>query len=300
VSEQYLRFNGRAPPEPQRCALLETLVARADESVAVDDWRADAFRILAPQSTDTPALAAVALLADCAEVRGAWVCMATPVHYLAEMSNVRLPNDGILSLQPAAAAELALDFNKVWRDSGMSLRAGHAGHLYCILDQALEVTTRDPETVYGRHLEEYLPTGVDAARLRQLMSEMEMWLFEHRVNAARAAAGLPAISGLWLWGAGAPLASLPKVQGSSVGDDLLFSAFGAATGVPRVVISAQIPGSDAWQHTESQWLKPALAQLRAGVISRLILSAGDRSFCVTARGSRRFWRRLKPWWESFA
>jgi hypothetical protein len=301
VSSQYFRILARAPIEPRRSALLEQLLARADASRPVSDWRADAFRIIAPQAV-LPAIAPAALRADGGAADAAWACLATPVHYVAEMTSVRLSEDGILSMQPAAAATLAADFNRVWNGSGVRLLAGKSSSLYCIFDQLLNVTTRDPQDMLDRHIEEHLPTGADAPRLRQLMSELEMWLFEHGENSARAAAGLPRISGLWLWGGGAPLASLPSVQGWAAGDDVYFSALSAQrseTSDSGVIVAAATPGSDEWHDIESRWLKPAAAQLRAGRLSRLEISAGDRCFSLTARAIRRFWRRSKPWWESF-
>jgi hypothetical protein len=229
--------------------------------------------------------------------------MATPVHYVAEMSSVRLPQGGILSLTQAGADTLALDFNRVWNGSGVRLAAGRSAQPYCIFDQALRVTTRDPQDVLGRHIEGYLPTGADAPRLRQLMSEIEMWLFEHSANGTRAELKLPPISGFWLWGGGAPLSSLPAVQGSIVGDDIFFNALRAVANEKSdggVIIAAQAPGSDGWNAVELGWLKDAVAQLRAGRISRLEVSAGDRCFSLSARAMRRIWRRSKPWWEMFA
>ena len=302
MSSQYFRILARAPIEPLRSALLEQLLARADAAKPVSDWRADAFRIIAPQAVFVPAIAAAALCADGGAADAAWACLATPVHYVAEMTSVRLSEDGILSMKPAAAAALAADFNRVWNGSGVRLLAGKSSSLYCIFDQLLNVTTRDPQDVLDRHIEEYLPAGADAPRLRQLMSELEMWLFEHGENGARAAAGLPRVSGLWLWGGGAPLASLPRVQGWAAGDDVYFSALSAQrseTSDSGVIVAAATPGSDEWHDIESRWLKPAAAQLRAGRLSRLEISAGDRCFSLTARAIRRFWRRSKPWWESF-
>jgi hypothetical protein len=301
VSSQYFRILARAPVEPRRSALLEQLLARADAAKPVGDWRADAFRIIAPQAV-LPAIAPAALRADGGAADAAWACLATPVHYVAEMTSVRLSGDGILSMTPVAAATLAADFNQVWNGSGVRMMAGGSAQLYCIFDQLLNVTTRDPQDVLDRHIEEYLPAGADAPRLRQLMSELEMWLFEHGENSVRAAAGLPRISGLWLWGGGAPLASLPKVQGWAAGDDVYFSALSAQrseTSDNGVIVAAATPGSDAWHDIESRWLKPAAARLRAGLLTRLEISAGDRCFGLTARAIRRFWRRSKPWWESF-
>jgi hypothetical protein len=301
VSAQYFRFIARTAADPERSPVLEQLLARADGFVPVSDWRSDAFRVIAPQGARMPAVAAAALFAERGPVEAAWVCIAAPVHYVAEMSNVRLSPDGLLALRLAEAEALAVDFDRVWGDSGTRLLAGRCADLYCIFDRALQVTTCDPEDVLNLHIAEYLPAGPDAPALRRLMSEIEMWLFEHAVNGARGGQGLKPITGLWLWGGGAPLASLPKVQGFCGGDDVFFNAFtGVVSGGAGVIVVPEVPGTGAWRDAESRWLGPAIAQLRSGKISRLDLSAGARCFSVTPRSSRRFWRGRKPWWEFFA
>jgi hypothetical protein len=313
VSSQYFRFVVRDSAR-LRVPLLEQLLARADGWAPVSDWRAEAFRVIAPQAACMPAVAAAALYADRAAVEtgavdAAWVCVATPVHYVAEMSSVRLSQDGMLSLTRAGADSLAADFNRVWKGSGIHMTAGRSAQLFCSFDREMQVVTRDPEDVLGRHIEEFLPAGADSGRLQQLISETEMWLFEHDANRARTRLGAPVVNGLWFWGGGAPIASLPNLQGWAAGDDLFFNAFSGRTGaerVPRdekfpsgVVAAACAPGSESWQALESRWLRPALIELRAGRIERLQLSAADRCFTLTARGLRRIWRRRKPWWESF-
>jgi hypothetical protein len=299
VSSQYFRFLSRSA-DLNRSALLEQLLARADAFRPVSDWRADAFRLLAPKTASVPAIASAALCADCGAVDAAWVCLATPVHYVAEMTSVRMSSDGILSMTPAAAEALAMHFNQVWNGSGIRLIAGGSAHLYCIFEQTLHVTTHDPQDVLNRHIEEYLPVGADAPRLRRLMSEIEMWLFEHEANSSRARSNLPRMSGLWLWGGGTPLASLPNIQGWAAGDDVFFSAFKGEKSHSGVIVASDVPGSDRWHDVESRWLEPAVAQLRTGILARMELSADDRCFTVDAHAIRRFWRRRKPWWEFFA
>jgi hypothetical protein len=313
VPSHYFRFTQLNGANRQRSSLLEGLLARANARNFTADWREDAFRAIAPPSTPMPGVAAAALYADRGWVDAAWVLIATPVHYFAEMANVRLPADGILSLQQAEAEALAVDFNRVWNDAGIRLLAGRCAELFCVFGGPIEVATHDPEEVRGRHIENHLPTGADAPRLRHLMSEIEMWLFEHAVNRTRMAVAAPALNGLWLWGGGSALTKLPPVDGwTAAGHDPLFKAFeappgtgralgagagaGAASGV--VVITAE-PGTDEWRDTESRWLGRSLADLRSGRISRLDLSAGDRCFSVSARWNWRPWRRPLPWWESF-
>ena len=305
MSIHYFRFTRRGAGSPQRAPLLERLLARADTSTVVTDWRADAFRLIAPQSA-MPGVGAAALCAEQGLIDAASVFIATPVHYLAEMSNVRLAAHGILSLSRAEADALAADFNRVWHDAGIRLVSGRsqtprAPDLFCVTDRVLDAVTRDPEDVLDRHIEDYLPAGPDAPRLRRLMSEIEMWLFEHAVNRTRAADAAPAVNGLWLWGGGPALASLPPVEGWTAGEDPFVTAFGTRRAVPAsgvVVIDAE-PGTDAWRDAESRWLERSFADLRAGRIARLDLSAGDRCYSVRGRWNWRPWRRRRPWWEFF-
>jgi hypothetical protein len=322
VSTHYFRFIRRAASSGQRARLLEGLLAGADAAAAVVDWRTDAFRIIA-RTTAMPGVGAAALCAeqkargaaaaaadaaaDAAQVtpdtRGS-VFVATPVHYLAEMSTVRLAGEGIVSLRQSEAEAFAADFNRVWHDAGVRLIADRYADLLCVVDQTITVTTRDPEDVLDRHIENYLPTGAGAARLRQLMSEIEMWLFEHAVNRARIAEAAPAVNGLWLWGGGPALTSLPPAAGWTAGNDVFFRAFAASPEVAHraacaVVVVAAEPGTDQWRDAESHRLQSSVTDLAAGRIDRLDLSAGNRCWSVGARWRRRFWRQRKPWWEYF-
>jgi hypothetical protein len=311
VSTHYFRFIRRGASSGQRSRLLERLLAGADAASAVVDWRADAFRVIAPTAA-MPGVGAAVLCAeqrsrdaaapeDAAPASGS-VFVATPVHYLAEMSTVRLAAEGILSLRQSEAEALAVDFNRIWHDAGARLIADRHGDLLCVIDQTITVTTCDPEDVLDRHIENYLPIGADSARLRQLMSEMEMWLFEHAVNRARIGCATPVVNGLWLWGGGPALTSLPAVEGWTAGDDVFFRAFESASGLPRdagsAVLAIAEPGADGWRDAES-WLESSAAALAAGRIERLELSARTRCVSVSARWRRRFWRRSKPWWEQF-
>jgi len=307
VSSHYFRFIHRRAVNPLRSLLLERLLARADASAALTDWRADAFRAIAPPPARMPGVAAAALFAERGLVDGASVFLATPVHYLAEMSNVRLPADGILSLRQSEACALAVDFNRVWSDAGIRLLTGRRADLFCVFDRPIEAATTDPEDVLDRHIANHLPTGAAATRLRQLMSEIEMWLFEHAANRTRIADAVPALTGLWLWGGGPVLTSLPPVNGWTAGDDPFFRAFAARPELSRgahaasgVVVIAAEPGTDEWRDLESRGLARSVADLRAGRIERLDLSAGNRCFSVSAGWNWRPWRRRRPWWEWFA
>jgi hypothetical protein len=290
-----------------RAPELEKLLVHASVPAAALDWRRDAFAVIGDPGAAPPVAAAALHASPEGALAGPWVCIAGPVHLVAGMTDVSLPDDGVLRLQPAESAALAIDFNGVFGGSGARLSVGRNAVLLCVFDRVLDVTTHDPLEVIGGDVFGLQPVGADAARLRRLMSEMELWLFEHAVNRARGAQGRTVITGLWLWGGGETVAALPPVHGWTAGTDPLFAAFGDAPKFPRgsairsgVLVCDAVPGSLGWPEVEQRWLEPLAAALRAGEIERLTVSMGGRAVRILKGGGWRFWRRPRPWWESFA
>jgi hypothetical protein len=313
LSTVYFRLAAVTAAAPVRAPALEDLLARADSPEHVANWRAAAFRVIAPHAPQVPAIATAAAVGAVSSAPGQWALLATPVHLEADMRTVSLGPQGILALEPSEAEALAADFNRVFAGGGVRLSRARDALLVCVFDGPLEAITTDPEQVVGCDVFAALPRGADAPRLRRLQSEIEMWLFAHDVNAARRTRAAAPISSLWLWGGGALDASLPSVEGWTAGSDPLFAAFprenrypsvapGAATGRarPGVVVITDVPGSPAWQRTEQSFVAPALADLRSKRLARIELSAGERSFRLSARGLARFWRRPRPWWDMLA
>jgi hypothetical protein len=302
MSTVYIRV-GMAGPRPWcRAPVLEGLLASAALSRS-SDWRGDAFRTIAVESAPLPPIGPTAVLAAAGAVRGVWACVATPVHLVAGMTQVTMPRDGCVQLRAEEAQALAADFNHVFKDAGVRLMVGYGATLLCVFDQAQRVFTRDPQDALECDVFAFQPTGVDAPRLRRLASEIEMWLFEHAVNRARASKGLAAVTGLWLWGGGGVLPSTPAVNGWTAGDDPLFSAFGPVAEWPSgggsgVVVSTVQLGSTEWLDAERRWLAPAASELRSARLRHLTISAGEQRFDVRGGLKWRFWRRARPWWES--
>jgi hypothetical protein len=301
LSIVFFRFGMRGPAPPKRAPLLEVLLARAGAAQELTDWRVRAFHVIAPELAMPP----VASAALCAVPGGggSFVFIATPVHVIAGMRSTSMPADGILDLEPAEADALAGDFNQVFLGAGVRLVRGLGSLLLLLFDVPLRVATLAPEEVLGRDLLACMPRGVDAARVRRLMSEIEMWLHEHAVNQHRRARAAPPITGLWLWGGGTTDLSLPAVHGWTAGSDPLFTAFQMhpqdAAAASGVVVIADSPGTAAWARAEQEWLEPAMAALRAGRVRQIELSAGHQCFSVSGRRMWRFWRRPRPWWEFF-
>jgi hypothetical protein len=298
----YFRITARGAHPHLRAPSLERLLARADGPTDAADWRAQAFRLIAPEAARVPAVATAALAPSASRAAGSWVCVATPVHLLAGMTSIGMAADGILEIEPVEADALAADFNQVFAGGGARLERGRDALLLCRFDEPLRVTTRAPEEAAGHDLWDYLPRGEDAARLRSLTSEIEMWLFDHAVNRRRSETQHPVINALWLWGGDAADAELPSLSGWTAGEDPLFGSFARTSSYPGpatsgIVAVSDWPGSPLWRDVEERWLAPAVADMRAGRLASIELSARRRCMRLTARALRRFWRRTRPWWE---
>ncbi len=273
-----IRFAAHRLDALQRSPLIERLLARAAAPVRMADWRADAFTAIAPAGAPMPPVASAALAAAARPPAGAWVCIATPVHLRAGMTSIMMSADSILRLEPQEALQFAGEFNREFAGAGLCLGVGREDVLLCVFDRVLEVRTHDPDGMTARDLFDVQPAGADGPRLRQAMSEIEMWLFDHAFNRARAARSCAPVTGLWLWGGGEPIAALPPVRGWTAGRDPFFAAF------------CRVPDWPA---------DAAPGALEAGRLRRLDLSAADRRCSVPKGPSWRFWRRARPWWEPY-
>lgn len=308
MSTVYIRFSARVPDERQRAPLLEHLVVRAASSTQITDWRIDAMRAVAPAVEAASAVSAALLYAGAARSTDPppWACVASPVHLSAGMSSVSMSAEGVMRLTADEAAALAADFNRVF--TGGTRLTNRGTHLHCEFEEAVLAVTHDPEAVAGRDVFDFQPTGRDAPRLRRLMSEMEMWLFDHAVNRARAARRQAPVSGLWLWGGGRGGALKPALPIWTAGDDVCFGAFGDEPALPDVagsrvgsgvVVCEAAPGTTSWLDADRRWLEPAWAALKTGRLGRLELSAGAYRVSLRRGVHWRFWRRVVPWWECF-
>src|SRR5690606_34285880 len=86
------------------------------------------------------------------------------------------------------------------------------GTWFIELSRALDIETVPPHAVQGRAVREHLPAGTDARRVHAWMNEMQMFLHAHPLNRERAARGLPALNGVWIWGEG----QLPDIEHGEV------------------------------------------------------------------------------------
>ena len=96
---------------------------------------------------------------------------------------------------------------------------------YLISSEPMPTSSISPGPLHGMRPDAFLPGGPDTRSFHRLHTELQMLLHDHPVSRRRAEAGLPAISGLWIWGGGSLPAKISQTLPALFGNDPLFSGY---------------------------------------------------------------------------
>lgn len=318
-------------PEPPA---LAHLLARAD--VVRDRVDGGEAAVCAAFGIDGPpwpvAAAARAGEADAAAVGTRWWLRADPVHLRIDTSQARLFGGYALGVQAHEAQQLVATLNEHFAEDGLQFEAPAPERWYLGLDASLELDTHSPAEVIGRNVDAFMPAGADARSWRTRLNEAQMLLHDAPVNTERQRSGGLPVNSVWLWGGGwapqprrAPvevlaaddpltrgLARLVAARNDAASPQVSDSRTDAGAWQPRAGTTLMVDwrlrdpllhgDPEAWtealQRLEADWLAPLLDRLQAGAFDELEIDPADgRSFRVTRRGLRRFWRRRRSWAE---
>lgn len=208
---------------------LSKLVARArvDEQVIGEDfqrtlpherWVARAFGAAAPQvaastasatpttgtgaaADDEAPLAPWMLLADGGTPGDAtWACVQ-PVHVRIAHDHLVLIDPASLELADADAAALYAVAKPLIEELGVRIEAPTPQRWYLSSEQFGTLAGASPLRASGRNIEIWLPheahSGQRSRAWMKVQNEVQMAWFEHPVNEAREARGLPAVNSIW-------------------------------------------------------------------------------------------------------
>lgn len=293
---------------------------RADGQFA-EDWRRAWLQRHAPPDLRGLTPAAVAARSVGAPEHDSW--LAAPVQLRAGLDRVQLPTTGLLCLEASETIALVEAFNRELGRDELRLHDLPGGGLLLSGLTAPAAQTFDPASVLGRDIHPVVPRGTDAAPLRALAGEIEMWLHEHPLNLVRHRRGAPAISGLWLWGGGAypaetPTPALPRVVGTADesmgfgGTDAWLRTVATLTGTAAngfapdfatLVVGAVQQGvvavraRDPEDSLRRSWLEPARAALAARRLGRLTLWVEGSILALSPSSNWHYWRPVQHWLE---
>src|SRR3989338_5693172 len=171
---------------------------------------------------------------------GCWL-RADPVHLRLQRDQlVLLPEVGVSANE---AGQLCAALNEYFAGQGMEFFAPHPQRWYVRLDELPGIETVPLSQAAGRNVHGLLPKGSEAARWHQVFNEIQMLLFAHHVNEARAARGELPVNSLWLWGGGESAGSPRKTYDSASSDKQLVEMFAMAAEIPFAGWPAQWNGS---------------------------------------------------------
>jgi 2,3-bisphosphoglycerate-independent phosphoglycerate mutase len=107
-------------------------------------------------------------------------------------------------IRTAEAASIMRDLTRHFVDEKVLFYPGVSYRNLAVIDDpsTLDVSCMPPHEIAGEAVEEYLPKGKAAKRIRELMSRAAAILAEHDVNHVRADLGEPVANAIWLWGQG--------------------------------------------------------------------------------------------------
>jgi hypothetical protein len=241
---------------------LDRLIARATlvERVIGEDfqrtlpherWVARQFGVLpgGAAADDEAPLAPYMLRADGGEPGAAtWACVQ-PVH-------VRIAHDHLVLIDPASlelsgdeAAALLAVARPLIEELGVRIEAPQPARWYLSSDGFGTLAGASPLRASGRNIEIWLPhearSGERSRAWMKLQNEVQMAWFEHPVNEAREARGLPAVNSIWFHAQGTaqPVQSpFARVLSDAAATRGLALSAKVETGAPPVAFAA-LPAS---------------------------------------------------------
>lgn len=235
---------------------------------------------------------------------GAWL-RADPAHVRPDINGARLLAYGAaLALTQQECAQLLQPLRPLFGDAGFPIDAPTPSRWYLRLPREARLPQfASPEEALGADLFEHLPEGPEGRRWRALLSEAQVLLHNHPVNAQRAANGRPTVNSLWFWGAGVLPDHVRSPFTAVLSDDDAVQAFAAAANVSALPLPVRFGTAGGervfdLQHErdlarlQRDWLEPVITDVRRGEIASATLLFGDGERFVVRPGQRwRFWRR---------
>jgi hypothetical protein len=293
---------------------LARLAGRGSVAPRVHDPRADSLQAAVLEGLNLRSLAekypsAAVMRTGLTNERatGFWL-RVQPIHFIAGLDRITtVVLRGAARMTEAERSSLQPVFVEHLQSTGLELHAANDEWLLRS-ESPLQLNTVTPEFAAANPLSEILPRGADAGAVRRLMTEMQMLLHEHPVNAKRQARGAPAINAVWVHGEGI-LSNVSSVSlPAGFGEDpflrgiyrLHDQAVGAMPTDAKALL-AQLHGPtvavlDApdFGSLETQWLAHLGRALLSGAISKLTLMFDEWQVSVDRADMFKLWRRERP------
>ena len=126
----------------------------------------------------------------------------TPCHWLVATDHIVMGDPQQLRLDAPASQALLAAMQPFFAQDGIALEFDAPTRWLARGELFRGLPTASLDRVTGRDIDDWVPRVAAAAPLRRLQQEMQMLLYTHPVNDARASAGLLAVNSFWASGSG--------------------------------------------------------------------------------------------------
>jgi hypothetical protein len=199
VPDLLLPPDAPAPLRALRLRGLEKWLARADLENSPGHgscaWLASEYALPSP-----PPVAAISLAGEGTVADGAWM-RADPVHLRIDHDYLKLHDASVLDVRRDEADALVGALQDHFRQDGLEFRAPSPDRWYVKAPAGDLPKTTPLEDALGRDVFGLLP-GNTSVNWRSAITEAQMVIGAHEVNARREAEGKLAINSVWFWGEG--------------------------------------------------------------------------------------------------
>jgi hypothetical protein len=310
----------RPAPTPVIDALLRRSRVLVAQPSALEAALLRAFGV----SADEPAVAPLTKLADGGKPGGAaanqaWL-RADPVHLAISRDNAQLFDSHVINPTVEEMAAIAATINAHFVNQGITVEFPDPARGYVATETNNLPKSTPLWEMVGANVFDNLPLSKTRTNWRAISNEMQMLLHAHPVNEKRAANGIPAINGLWIWGGGTVEAALAAADPAMEPPTFthVFARLALARGLAmahgltlatlpaRFEASVVQPESLVVLHTatreirgqsretwpaevaaiERDWVAPAVAALNAGELDALTLLIPCESATLTIKVAR--------------
>src|SRR5881394_661509 len=127
---------------------------------------------------------------------------ADPVHVRIDREHTTLHTAAVLEIERAEADALVETLQRHFASDGFEFRAPAPDRWYVRVPAGEVPDTMPLDEALGRNVQKVMPTGTGRIKWPTALTEIQMVLGAHEVNAARDSAGRPVINSIWVWGGG--------------------------------------------------------------------------------------------------
>ena len=275
-----------------------------------------------PITGDFPRAAFCLLAHDQYDAEQHYIC-ADPVHLQADLERAILTSNIDLAVSEDESATLYRALNSHFVQDGLRFIRTSKDNWFVVSRHKIRLSTTPLVDAVGRNVNFILPKGDDATFWKQMLTEAQMLMHAHEVNARRESQGRQSINSLWLHGCG----ELPGISACRVGSvcsdddvfkgvashvkcdykplmssaseylDYLLNSRRAVNVLHLAALEHSVNYSDVsmWRDKLAEvldnWIYPLIKMANKNNLRVLLYPCNERQYCFSKYDALKFWRQ---------